>query len=108
MEEKESATKALSVLVGCATNRRLFRKEERGIVGEVQLLDPMTKNLDKKFPVSVLASLVHCKKCRKQVITAGACVHLQKLAETEVEGAKKLSESFGRGMIWGVFARLKD
>ncbi|GFZ08021.1 ARM repeat superfamily protein [Actinidia rufa] len=105
VEERESAAKALSMLVVCASNQRIFRKEERGIISAVQLLDPMTKKLDKKYPASVLASLVHSKKCRKQMITAGACGHLQKLVEMEVEGAKKLSESLGRGKIWGVFAR---
>ncbi|OAY48017.1 uncharacterized protein LOC110618017 [Manihot esculenta] len=105
VEEKEAAAKALSHLVLYAGNRRIFRKDERGIVSAVLLLDPLMHNLDKKYPVSILASLVHSKKCRKQMIAAGACVHLKKLVEMDVEGAKKLSDSLGRGKIWGVFAR---
>ncbi|KAG5523139.1 hypothetical protein RHGRI_035078 [Rhododendron griersonianum] len=104
-EERESAAKALSNLMGFAGNRSIFRKEERGIVVAVQLLDPLTRNLDRKYPVSLLASLVHSKKCRKQMIAAGACGFLQKLVEMDVEGAKKLLESLGKGKIWGVFAR---
>uniref|UniRef100_A0A5B7B277 Putative ARM repeat superfamily protein isoform 1 n=1 Tax=Davidia involucrata TaxID=16924 RepID=A0A5B7B277_DAVIN len=105
VEEKEAAGKALSALLVYAGNRRIIRKEERGIVGAVQLLDPLIQNLDKKYPVSVLNSLVHSKKCRKEMVAAGACVYLQKLVEMDVEGAKKLLESIGRGKLWGVFAR---
>ncbi|KAK3183222.1 hypothetical protein Dsin_030508 [Dipteronia sinensis] len=104
-EEKESAAKALSTLMLYAGNRKIFRRDERGIVSAVQLLDPSIKNLDRKYPVAVLAALAHSSKCRKQMVAAGACVHLQKLVEMDVEGAKKLLESLGRGKIWGVFAR---
>ncbi|GLT79442.1 hypothetical protein SLA2020_509310 [Shorea laevis] len=105
VEEKEAAAKALSTLMLCQGNRKLFRKDERGIVSVAQLLDPLVQNLDKKYPVLILAELAHSKKCRKQMVAAGACVHLQKLIEMDVEGAKKLSESLGRGKMWGVFAR---
>ncbi|KAJ8449533.1 hypothetical protein Cgig2_005555 [Carnegiea gigantea] len=98
VEEKESAAKALSILLICTSNRKIFRKEEKGIGGTVQLLDPLIKNLDKKWPVAILASLVHSKKCRKQMVAAGACMHLPKLVESDVEGAKKLLESLGRGI----------
>ncbi|KAJ8772474.1 hypothetical protein K2173_027651 [Erythroxylum novogranatense] len=104
-EEKEAAAKALSSLLLCAGNRRLFRKDEKGIVNAVQLLDPSTQNLNKKYPISILTSLVHSKKCRKQMIAAGASVYLKKLIEMDVEGAKKLSDDLGRGKLWGVFAR---
>ncbi|GAB4845788.1 hypothetical protein Ancab_039197 [Ancistrocladus abbreviatus] len=93
IEEIEAATRALSRLLLCDFNRRIFRKEERGIVCTVLLLDPLTQNLDKKWPISVLASLVCSKKCRKQMIAGGACLYLQKLAELDVEGAKKLLDS---------------
>lgn len=105
VEEREAAAKTLSSLLLCTCNRKIFKKEERGIVGTVQLLDPLTNNLDKKWPVAVLASLVNSKKCRKQMVGAGSCVYLQKLVELDVEGAKKLLESLGRGKLWGVFAR---
>lgn len=104
VEEKEAAAKALSSLMAFPGNRRIFGKEEKGIVSAVQLLDPLVQNLDKKHPVSILTSLVHSKKCRKQMVGSGACLHLQKLVEMEnVDGAKKLLESLGRGKLWGVF-----
>ncbi|XP_022738281.1 uncharacterized protein LOC111291011 [Durio zibethinus] len=105
VEEKEAAAMALSTLMLYAGNRKVFGKDERGIVNAVQLLDPSILNLDKKYPVLILSELVHSKKCRKQMVAAGACVYLQKLVEMNGEGAKKLLESLGRGKIWGVFAR---
>lgn len=105
VQEKEAAAKALSTLLLYAGNRQIFRKSEGGIVSSVQLLNPSIQNLDKKYPVAVLASLVHSNKCKKQMVAAGACVHLQKLVTNEVEGSKKLLESLCRGKIWGVFGR---
>ncbi|CAI9113171.1 OLC1v1013728C1 [Oldenlandia corymbosa var. corymbosa] len=107
VEEKEAAAKALSNLLNYVGNRRIFRKEEKGIISAVQLLDPLVQNLDKKYPVLVLSSLVHSKKCRKQMVGAGACSHLQKLVElnNDVDGAKKLFDSLDRGKLWGVFDR---
>ncbi|KAE9587374.1 hypothetical protein Lalb_Chr23g0272951 [Lupinus albus] len=104
-EEKEVAMMALSVLLLHAENRRIFRKDEKGVVSVVQLLNPSLQGLDKKYPVSLLALLVHSKSCRKQMVAAGACVFTQKLAEMDVEGSKKLLESLGRGKIWRVFSR---
>ncbi|MBA0740769.1 hypothetical protein Gogos_013958 [Gossypium gossypioides] len=105
VEEKEAAAMALSSLLLYTGNRKVFRNDERGIVNAVLLLDPWIQNLDKKYLVSILSELVSSKNCRKQMVAAGACVYLQKLVEMNVEGAKKLLESLGRGKIWGVFAR---
>ncbi|KAK9113378.1 hypothetical protein Syun_020175 [Stephania yunnanensis] len=103
VEEKECAAKALASLMQFVGNRRIYRKEERGIVGTVQLLDPSIHNLDKKYPISILLSVVQSKKCRKRMIDAGACAFLPKLVEMEVEGAKKLLEGLGKFKVWGLF-----
>ncbi|KAE8688094.1 hypothetical protein F3Y22_tig00111000pilonHSYRG00027 [Hibiscus syriacus] len=105
VEEKEGGAMALSRLMLYAGNKKFFRKDDRGIVSAVMLLDPSIQNLDKKYPVLLLSELVHSKKRRKQMVAAGARVYLQKLVEMNVEGAKKLLESLGKGKIWGVFAR---
>ncbi|ESQ43500.1 hypothetical protein EUTSA_v10013161mg [Eutrema salsugineum] len=102
IEEKDAASKALSTLLVCTSNRKIFKKSEKGVVSLVQLLDPKIKKLDRRYTVSALELLVTSKKCRKQVVAAGACLHLQKL---DVEGAKKLAENLARSKIWGVFAR---
>ncbi|KAF8109218.1 hypothetical protein N665_0100s0007 [Sinapis alba] len=105
MEEKEAASKALSTLLVCTRNRKIFKKSDKGILSLVQLLDPKVTKLDKRYTVYALELLVTSKKCRKQVVSAGACLHLQKLVEMDVEGAKKLAENLARSKIWGVFAR---
>ncbi|KAG2312466.1 hypothetical protein Bca52824_024023 [Brassica carinata] len=104
-EEKEAASKALSTLLVCTSNRKIFKKSDKGVLSLVQLLDPKITRLDKRYTVYVLELLVTSKKCRKQVVAAGACLHLQKLVEMDVEGSKKLAENLARSKIWGVFAR---
>ncbi|PKI37087.1 hypothetical protein CRG98_042521 [Punica granatum] len=104
IEEKEAAAKGLSSLLQYAGNRRMFRKEDGGVRSAVQLLDPSILNLDKRYPILVLASLTHSKKCRKRMAAAGACDYLQKLADMDIEGAKKLYGSIRRGNIWNVFS----
>ena len=109
VEEKEMAAKALSSLMLYHGNRRIFAKQERGIELAVQLLDPL-QNVDKKYAISVLCSIGnYSKKCRKQIVSAGACSYLQKLIEMEVDGAKKLYESLDghSSNIWGLFGRTK-
>ncbi|XP_013656337.1 uncharacterized protein LOC106361172 [Brassica napus] len=105
MEEKEAASKALSTLLVCTSNRKIFKKSDKGVLSLVRLLDPKIAKLDKRYTVSALELLVTSKKCRKQVVAADACLHLQKLVEMDVEGAKKLAENLARSKIWGVFAR---
>ncbi|KAJ0971201.1 hypothetical protein J5N97_019160 [Dioscorea zingiberensis] len=103
-EEKEAAVMALAALMQCAGNRRLFRKEERGVVNVVMLLDPLLKNVDKKYVVSVLMLVSQSRRCRKKMVAAGACGYLQRLVDVEVEDAKVLLESLEKGKkLWGVF-----
>ncbi|XP_072981551.1 uncharacterized protein [Typha angustifolia] len=104
-EEKESAVKALASLVSFSFYRKIFHKDEKGIVNVVQLLDPLVRNVNKKYPISVLLSLSQSRRCRKQMVAVGACGFLQGLLVAEVEGAKRLLESLGRGKILGVFPR---
>lgn len=104
-EEKEVAVMALAVLMECSANRRLFRKEDKGIVNVVLLLDPLLKNVNKKYAISVLISVSQSRKCRKQMVVAGACGYLQRLVDAEVEGAKALLDSLEKGKLWGVFTK---
>ncbi|GLJ45609.1 hypothetical protein SUGI_0960060 [Cryptomeria japonica] len=103
--EQEAAAQALSVLLIFDGNRKIFRKEEKGISGAVQLLDPSNLNTNKKYPISILLTLSNSAKCRRQMIAAGACSYLEKLAEMDVIGAKKLLECLQRGHLWNIFGR---
>nr|CAD1820118.1 unnamed protein product [Ananas comosus var. bracteatus] len=81
-EEKEAALKALGSLIAFTAYRRLFKKDEKGIVNVVQLLDPLVTNVEKKHAVSVL------------------------LASSDGGGGgKEASRDFGEGKILGVFPR---
>ncbi|XP_076925578.1 uncharacterized protein LOC143588470 [Bidens hawaiensis] len=105
VEEIQASAKALSVILIYMENRRVYRKNLQGVASAVCLLDPLITNLEKKYPVSILISLTHSKKCRKQMVNSGALVHLQKLVAMDVEGAKSLQEAIGGGKLFGVFRR---
>ncbi|KAL5203625.1 hypothetical protein ABZP36_008496 [Zizania latifolia] len=103
--ERNAAARALSALVAASGYRKLFKKEERGIVNVVHLLDPSSRGVDTRFPVSVLLAVSQSRRCRKQMVAAGACGFLQGLLAAEVDGAKKLADCLGRGKMLGVFPR---
>lgn len=105
IKEKEAAVKALSMLMQYDGNRKIFRKEDKGIASAVQLLDILPQESDMKHLISLLGSLLQSKKCRRQIVEAGAGVYLQKLVESDVDGAKKLFDSLGHGKLWRVFGR---
>ncbi|KAJ3701494.1 hypothetical protein LUZ61_005199 [Rhynchospora tenuis] len=104
-EEREASAKALANLMQVSGYRRIFRKDEGGIVNVVQLLDPLA-DVEKKYAISVLLSLSQSRKCRKQMVAAGACGYLRGNLAMQVEEAKKLLECLGRGRILGVFPRV--
>lgn len=105
--ERDAAARALAALLAASgAHRKLFRKEERGIASAVMLLDPAAaRGVDKRFPVAVLLAVAQSRRCRKQMVAAGACGFLQGLTAAEVEGAKKLAECLGKGKMLGVFPR---
>ncbi|KVH98127.1 vacuolar protein 8-like [Cynara cardunculus var. scolymus] len=105
IEEIEASSKALSTILIHPENRRIYRKEQKGIMSAVRLLDSSITNLDKKYAVSILMSLTHSMKCRKEMVKSGVLLHLQKLVEMDVEGAKKLQEVINGRKLWGVFKR---
>jgi hypothetical protein len=104
--ERDAAARALAALLAASGGcRRAFRKDERGVVNAVQLLDPGARAVDRRFPVSVLLAVAPSRRCRKQMVAAGACGFLQGLVAAEVEGAKRLAEWLGKGKMLGVFPR---
>lgn len=105
-QEKDAAVKALSSVVKFSTRmKRVFKKEEKGVVNTVILLDPLVKGVDKKYVVEVLMVFSQSRKCRRLMVAYGACEFLKKLVDMEVDVAKKLLECLEKGKIWGVFPR---
>ncbi|CAD6253800.1 unnamed protein product [Miscanthus lutarioriparius] len=112
--ERDGAARALAaVLAASSACRKAFRKDERGVVNAVQLLgDPSGSGSrggvgveERRFPVWVLLAVAQSRRCRKQMVAAGACGFLQGLVGAEVEGAKRLAECLGKGKMLGVFPR---
>ncbi|XP_066342766.1 uncharacterized protein [Miscanthus floridulus] len=106
--ERDAAARALvAVLAASSACRKAFRKDERGVVNAVQLLgDPSGSGVEeRRFPVWVLLAVAQSRRCRKQMVAAGACGFLQGLVAAEVEGAKRLAECLGKGKMLGVFPR---
>jgi len=112
--ERDGAARALAaVLATSSACRKAFRKDERGVVNAVQLLgDPSGSGSrggvgveERQFPVWVLLAVAQSRRCRKQMVAAGACGFLQGLVGAEVEGAKRLAECLGKGKMLGVFPR---
>eukprot|EP01018_Ginkgo_biloba_P037605 Gb_11306 [translate_table: standard] len=102
---QEMAAQALSSLLVVQTNRREFIKDEKSVARLVQMLDPRNQSVAKKFPLSALLVLSASKSCRKKIATAGACQHLQKLAEMEVAGAKKILQRIAGSRLRNIFSR---
>jgi hypothetical protein len=104
--ERDAAARALAAVLGASSGcRKAFRKDERGVVNTVQLLDPSAPGVETRFPVSVLLAVAQSRRCRKQMVAAGACGFLQGLVASEVVGAKRLAERLGKGKMLGVFPR---
>eukprot|EP00250_Pteridium_aquilinum_P018010 c23894_g1_i1 orf=525-2216(-) len=96
------AAHAIFNLISVDSNRRAFCREERSIAKMVQLLDPSTPSVAKKYPIMALLCVSGKKKCRKQMVATGACIHLAKLVEIETS-ARKLLERLEGGKMWSLF-----
>ena len=96
-----------ALLAASSACRKAFRKDERGVVNAVQLLgDPSGSGVEeRRFPVWVLLAVAQSRRCRKQMVAAGACGFLQGLVGAEVDGAKRQVECLGKGKTLGVFPR---
>lgn len=104
-DEKEAAVKALASLMSFSICRRLMRKDEKGILNLIMLLDTSVCNVEKKHIVIILLAVAQTRRCRKLMVASGACGLLPRLESMEVEGAKKLSELLAKGKLLGVFPR---
>ncbi|CAL4993068.1 unnamed protein product [Urochloa decumbens] len=106
--ERGAAARALAALMASSgACRKVFRKDERGVAAAVRMLDPAAggRDEDRRFAVAVLVAVAQSRRCRKQMVAAGACGFVQGMVAEEVEGAKKLAECLGKGKMLGVFPR---
>ena len=69
------------------------------------LLDTRFREVSKQFPIAALQALSGSAKCRKQMVTAGACYHLRQLADMGVTGAKKLLDRLVTGKFRSIISK---
>lgn len=96
---------ALALLLLDEENRKLFLAEDWGIIGLVLLLDTRFKEVGKQFPIAALQALSGNAKCRKQMVTAGACYHLRQLADKEVTGARRLLDRLSTSKLRSIISK---
>lgn len=102
---QEVACNALVSLLTVKPNRKDLVKDEKSVIRLVQMLDPGSDLVSKKFPVAVVSAIMAggSQGCRKRLLAAGAHGHLQRLAEMEVSGAKKAMQKLSVNRIKNIF-----
>nr|XP_010943252.2 uncharacterized protein LOC105061031 [Elaeis guineensis] len=103
---QEVAARVLVSLLAVRSNRKELSRDEKSVTRLVQMLDPRNVEVGKKFPVSVVLALAAGGGvgCRRRITEAGACQHLQKLADAEVAGAKKALQKIAGSRLKSFFS----
>ncbi|XP_048529712.1 vacuolar protein 8 [Triticum urartu] len=104
---QESAGRALLALMTLKSNRKELVRDEKNLTRLVQMLNPRNEEIDKKHPVSVLLALAMGggNGTRRRLADAGACQHLQKLADAEVPCAKKALQRISSSRFKSLLSR---
>ncbi|KAL5999420.1 hypothetical protein ACLOJK_037705 [Asimina triloba] len=104
---QDVAGRALVSLLAVRSNRKDFVREEKNLMRLVQMLDPKNEGICKKYPISVLLVITAggSGSCRKRLVAAGACQHLQALADMDVVGAKKVLQRLAGSRLRNIFNR---
>ncbi|KAJ0110790.1 hypothetical protein Patl1_01942 [Pistacia atlantica] len=104
---QEAATQAIVSVLTVRSNRKELVRDEKSVMRLVQMLDPKYEAVNKTFPVMVVAAVLSggSNGCRKRLVAAGAYQHLQKLAEMEVAGAKKVLQRLAGNRLKSIFSR---
>ncbi|KAH6834186.1 ARM repeat superfamily protein [Perilla frutescens var. hirtella] len=104
---QEVGAKALLSLLTVKSNKKEFVRDEKSLMRLMQMLDPKNEVVCKKFPVAVVAAIMAggSQGCRKKLVAAGAYVHVQRLAELEVAGAKKALQRLSANRLTSILTR---
>ncbi|KAJ3693325.1 hypothetical protein LUZ60_008805 [Juncus effusus] len=103
---QETASKALLSLLDLKSNRKELIKDEKSLTRLVKLLDPCNDQVSKRPVVNVVLALtsVGGNGARKRLMENGGVQFLQKLAESEVAGAKKALQRISGSRIKNLFS----
>ncbi|KAL2483284.1 ARM repeat superfamily protein [Forsythia ovata] len=104
---QEVGANALVSLLSVRSNRKEFVRDDKSLMKLVHMLDPANDVISKRFPVAVVVALTAGSShgCRKRLMTAGAYVHLQRLADMDVAGAKKALQRLSGNRLTNIFNR---
>ncbi|CAA0825067.1 ARM repeat superfamily protein [Striga hermonthica] len=104
---QEVGAKALVSLLSVKSNGKEFVRDEKSLMRLVRMLDPVNEVVSKKFPVAVVGAILAggSRKCRRRLIEAGSQVHLQRLTELEVAGAKKALQRLSTNKLTSLLSR---
>lgn len=104
---QETASRALVSMLSVRSNRKDLVRDEKSVLKLVQMLDPKNELISKKFPVCIVSAILAggSNGCRKRLVSVGACVHLQKLSDMEVSGAKKALQRLTGNRLKNIFSR---
>ncbi|KAG0570009.1 hypothetical protein KC19_6G132200 [Ceratodon purpureus] len=102
---QEYTAQALALLFLVEENQKLFLAEDGGIGGLVLQLETRFNEVGKQYPVAALQALSGHGKCRKEMITSGACFHLRQLADMEVPGARRLLDRLEGGKLRNIITK---
>ncbi|XP_047322799.1 protein CELLULOSE SYNTHASE INTERACTIVE 3-like [Impatiens glandulifera] len=102
---QEVAAQAMVSLLTVKCNRKDLVKDEKSLVGLVEMLDPKLELVSKKFPVAIVAAIMTggSHSCRKRLVKAGAYGHLKSLSEMDVPGAKKALQKLSVNRLKSIF-----
>lgn len=102
------AARVLVSLLSIRSNRKELSKDAKSMTRLVQMLNPKSNDgLSKNLPVSVVLALAEDRGgCRKRIVAAGACQHLQKLVELDVSGAKRALQRISGGRFKNLFSSI--
>ncbi|WOK98250.1 hypothetical protein Cni_G06960 [Canna indica] len=105
---QSAAAGALTSLLAVRSNRRELSRDEKSVTRLVQMLDPRNEAVGKELPVAVVLALTASGSgggARKRLAEAGACQHLQKLAEADiVPGVKKALQRITGSRLKNLFS----
>lgn len=102
---QEVAAQAMISLLTVKCNRKNLVKDEKRLVGLVEMLDPKTELISKKFSVAIVAAIMAggSRSCRKRLMKAGAYEHLHSLSEMDVPGAKRALQKLSGNRLKSIF-----
>ncbi|KAL2466440.1 ARM repeat superfamily protein [Abeliophyllum distichum] len=104
---QEVGVNALVSLLSVRSNRKKFVRDDKSLMKLMHMLDPANDVISKRFPVAVVVALTAGSShgCRKRLMTAGAYVHLQRLADMDVAGAKKALQRLSGNRLTNILTR---